>query len=153
VIETKTVPQTFVFITRERFPVPSGGTEPIGKRIIEVPKQPALALSYDAHSGFIAYVPIGSIAKGKALVTNGAAGKTTPCANCHGKSPTGMPLKGVGDVPRIAGFFPTYIFRQLYTFKNGDRAGAGSELMQSVVEHLSQEDMLDISAYVGSRKP
>jgi cytochrome c553 len=153
VIETKTVPQTFVFITRERFPVPSGGTEPIGKRIIEVPKQPALALSYDAHSGFIAYVPIGSIAKGKALVTNGAAGKTTPCANCHGKSLTGMPLKGVGDVPRIAGFFPTYIFRQLYTFKNGDRAGAGSELMKSVVEHLSQEDMLDISAYVGSRKP
>jgi cytochrome c553 len=153
VVETKTVPRTFVFFTHERFAVPGGGMEPIGERIIEVPERPRLSLSYDSHSGFIAYAPVGSVEKGKVLVNTGGAGKTTRCATCHGESLTGGFLQGIGNVPRIAGFFPTYIFRQLYTFKNGDRAGAGSEVMKGVVSNLSEEDMLDISAYVGSRKP
>jgi cytochrome c553 len=148
VVETETVPQTFVFITRERFPVPGGGTEPLGNRIIEVPEEPAKVLSYDSHSGFIAYVPVGSIAKGEELVKTGGSGKTTRCASCHGETWT-----GIGEVPRIAGLFPTYIFRQLYTFKNGDRAGTGSELMKGVVAHLSEDDMVDIAAYLGSRAP
>ena len=36
----------------------------------------------DARAGFIAYVPVGSIKKGEALVTTGA-GKTTQCGVCH----------------------------------------------------------------------
>jgi cytochrome c553 len=148
VVETDTVPQTFVFITRERYPVPGGGTEPLGNRIIEVPEDPARSLSYDSHSGFIAYVPVGSIARGEALVSTGGSGKTTACATCHGES-----LTGVAEVPRIAGLFPTYIFRQLYTFKNGDRTGTSAELMKGVVAHLTEDDMVDISAYVGSLKP
>ena len=43
--------------------------------------------------GFTAYVPIGSIKKGEALVTSGG-GKTTRCAVCHGAD-----LKGLGPVP------------------------------------------------------
>jgi len=41
--------------------------------------------------GFIDYVPVGSLAKGKALVTGGGSGQTVPCAICHGAS-----LKGAG---------------------------------------------------------
>ena len=45
-------------------------------------------------SGFVAYVPVGSIKKGEVLVTAGGGGKTTPCAICHGAD-----LKGLGPVP------------------------------------------------------
>ena len=58
----------------------------------------------DPHSGFIAYVPVGSVKKGEALVTTGANGKTTACAVCHG----GV-LQGIGPVPGIAGRGPSYI--------------------------------------------
>ena len=97
VTETDTVPKTFVIITRLRLPVPNGGTEPLGSRIIEIPQEPARALSYDPHSGFIAYVPVGSLAKGEALATTGSAGKTIACKTCHGGK-----LNGMGDAPRIA---------------------------------------------------
>ena len=148
VVETDTVPKTFVFMTRERFVVPGGGMEPLGNRMIELPEDPAGVLSYDPHSGFIAYVPVGSIAKGEELVKTGGSGKTTRCDTCHGES-----LAGLAEVPRIAGLFPTYIFRQLYTFKNGDRTGTSAELMKGVVMHLSEEDMVAISAYLASRTP
>ena len=58
-----------------RMPLPGAGDEPIGKRIIELPQDPAGAESRDPHSGFIAYVPKGSIAKGKEFVTTAATEK------------------------------------------------------------------------------
>lgn len=77
-------------------PIDGGGTEPLGRRIIEVPKNPERTnVMRDPHSGFIAYVPKGSIAKGEALVTTGG-GKTTQCAICHGDD-----LNGLGNVPGI----------------------------------------------------
>jgi cytochrome c553 len=148
VVEAKNVPKTYVGRTRMRFPVPDGGMEPLGDRIIEVPQDPALAMSRDPHSGFIAYVPVGSIAKGEGLVKTGGKGKTIRCEICHGES-----LTGLAEVPRIAGLSPLYIFRQLYTFKNGDRTGTWGELMKGVVAHLSDDDMLNISAYLASRNP
>lgn len=65
VIEADTVPKTVVAQGRMRFAQPGGGTEPIGNRIITVPQDEARARSRDPRSGFIAYVPPGSIAKGK----------------------------------------------------------------------------------------
>ncbi len=53
----------------------------------------------------------------------------------------------------IAGHSPLYIFRQLYYFKDGSRAGTMSALMKGVVAKLSQDDMLAIAAYVGSLPP
>ena len=46
-----------------------------------------------------------------------------------------------------------YLFRQLYYFKDGSRAGSMSALMKAVVAKLSQDDMLAIAAYVGSLPP
>jgi cytochrome c553 len=148
VVETDRVPKTFINEHLMRMPLPGGTEEPIGHRIIELPQDPARAESRDPHCGFVANVPVGSIAKGKDLVTTGGSGKTIACAICHGPS-----LGGLGEVPLIAGHSPMYLFRQLYYFKDGSRAGSMSALMKGVVANLSQDDMLAIAAYVGSLAP
>jgi len=148
VVETDRVPKTFINIHLMRMPLPGGGDEPIGNRIIELPQDIARAESRDPHSGFIAYVPKGSLAKGKEFVTTGGGGKTIQCAICHGPS-----LNGLGEVPAIAGHSPMYLFRQLYYFKDGSRHGSMAALMKGVVAQMSPDDMLAVAAYVGSLPP
>jgi cytochrome c553 len=147
VIETSTVPKTHVagwmLVASE-----AGATEPIGHRIIEMPEDLERTELRDAASGFVAYVPTGSIRKGEALVTTGGAGKTTPCAICHGEE-----LRGLGPVPALAGRSPSYIVRQLYDMRHGVRNGPWTELMKAVVAQLSEEDMVSIAAYTASRAP
>jgi cytochrome c553 len=61
VIETATPPKTFIATAgRHRVLHPDGGTEPIGRRILEVPEDPLRTELRDPHSAFIAYVPPGS---------------------------------------------------------------------------------------------
>jgi cytochrome c553 len=148
VIEAAMVPQTFVGQGRMRFVQPGGGKEPIGNRIITVPEDQERARRRDPHSGFTAYVPPGSIARGKALVETGGSGKTIACSICHGDS-----LKGLGNVPRLAGLFPIYIARQLYLFKDGTRNGVDAQLMKKAVANLTDEDIVALSAYLGSLAP
>jgi cytochrome c553 len=147
VVEADTVPKTFVGQGRMRFVQPSGGTEPIGNRIITVPEDQQRARLRDPHAGagFIAYVPKGSVAKGKALVETGGSGKTIACSICHGDS-----LTGLGAVPRLAGLHPIYIARQLYLFKDGTRNGVDAQLMKKPVARLTDEDILNLAAYLGS---
>lgn len=148
VVETDTVPKTFVGKGNKRLAHPDGGTEPIGNRIIEIPEDEEIVLNRDPRSGFVAYVPKDSIAKGETLVTTGSAGKTLACSICHDKD-----LKGLGEVPGIAGRHPNYIVRQLFSIQNGERSGTSAALMHQVVEKLSVNDMLDIAAYVASLQP
>lgn len=147
VVETKTVPRTRLsvgmYLTIEGSP-----QEPLGDRIIETPVNvEATEELRNPRSGFIAYAPIGSIEKGKELVTNGA-GKTTPCAVCHG-----VGLKGLGPVPGIAGRSPSYLVRELYDMQQGTRNGNWTQLMKRVVAKLSSDDMLNIAAYTASVTP
>ena len=146
VVETATVPKTkvggWMLIAND-----SGGMEPIGQRIIEMPENLERTELRDSASGFIAYAPVGSIRKGEALITNGA-GKTTPCAICHGAE-----LKGLGPVPALAGRSPSYIVRQLYDIRHGVRNGQWTQLMKSVVAGLTEEDMVAIAAYTASLAP
>ncbi len=107
VVETDTVPETYMNEGRRRYVRPGGKIEPIGSRIVEGPEDPELVTCRDPHTGFVAYVPKGSIAKGEALATTGGGGKTTACIACHGPA-----LTGLGPVPRIAGHSPNYIVRQ-----------------------------------------
>jgi cytochrome c553 len=147
VVETDTVPKTYFKGTR-RLQLPDGGTEPIGNRIIEVPEDMERVELRDPHASFVSYVPIGSLAKGEALVTTGGGGKTIPCAICHG-----VGLKGLGDVPNIAGRSPGNIARQIYYFQTGDRGGTSAALMKSVVDRLMGDDVLAIASYVASLEP
>jgi cytochrome c553 len=62
-------------------------------------------------------------------------------------------LKGVGDIPPIAGRSPTYIVRQLHEFQSGGRSASASSLMKQAVENLSQIDMIALAAYVASLSP
>jgi len=73
VVETETVSKTHVagFML---VPLEGGGTEPIGQRIIEVAEDVARTSLRDPRSGFIAYVPVGSIKRGETLVSVPAAG-------------------------------------------------------------------------------
>jgi cytochrome c553 len=152
VAETDSVPKSFIGPGNKRLVHPAGGTEPMGNRIIEVPENEEDVVYRDPRTGFVAYVPKGSIAKGEALVTTGG-GKTVPCGSCHGATLQGMTVQGMGDVPAIAGRHPNYIVRQMWNIQNGDRAGISAALMRPVVEKLSNDDMLAIAAYVASRAP
>jgi len=149
VIEAATPPKTYVSAdARHRRIMPEGGTEPIGRRIIQIPEDPMQVTIRNPHSGFIAYVPPGSIKKGEGLVKTGGGGKTIQCAICHGDA-----LTGLGEVPRLAGLQPVYVARQLIQMQNGASAGTNAALMKKVVAKLSEEDIIAISAYLGSLPP
>jgi cytochrome c553 len=122
--------------------------EPLGDRILEVPVDgEATEILRDPHSPFTAYVPVGSLKKGEALVTKGGA-KTTACGICHGAD-----LKGLGPAPSLAGRSPSYLVRQMFDMQQGSRKGSWTEMMKPVVANLSSDDMLNIAAYVASRTP
>jgi cytochrome c553 len=147
VVETGSVPKTRLSVGMF-LPLEGNQKEPIGQRIIEMPEQPdATEALRDPRSGFIAYVPFGSIKKGESLVTAGA-GETVACGVCHGTD-----LKGLGPVPGIAGRSPSYLVRQLYDMQQGTRKGEWTDLMKPVVSRLNEEDMLNIAAYLSSRMP
>jgi cytochrome c553 len=148
VVEAKEVPKTWINGGRMRLPLPDGGTEALGNRIITLPQDPARVEERDPHSGFIAYVPVGSIKKGEALVTKGGAGKTIACDTCHGEG-----LKGLGDIPRLAGIHPIYVMRQLFDFQVGANTSSAGAQMKKVVEKLTEDDMIAIAAYTASLNP
>ena len=130
-------------------PVEGGGKEAIGMRIMETPENAERTeILRDPRSGFIAYVPTGSVKKGEALVKTGGNGRTETCSVCHGRD-----LMGLGPVPGIAGRSPSYLARQMYDMQVGARHGEWTNLMKPVVEKLTDEDLVDISAYVASIAP
>jgi len=148
VVEADALPMSYVSSKgRMRLPHPAGGNEPLGNRIIELPDDPSRATSRDPKSGFTAYVPKGSIAKGAALASSGI-GKTITCAICHGDG-----LKGLGEIPRLAGLHPIYIVRQLSNFRTGATAGNSAALMKKVVANLTEDDMIALAAYAASLTP
>lgn len=146
VVETDTVPQTHV-AGWMLVPSDGGQMEPIGARIIETPENLERTELRDDHSGFVAYVPSGSIKKGAALAS-GASSKTLRCATCHG-----IGLKGRDNVPALAGRSPSYLVRQLYDIQSGARAGVTVHAMKAVVVQLTVEDMAALAAYSASLKP
>jgi cytochrome c553 len=146
VVETDMVPKTRIangiFLRLE-----GDAKEPIGQRIIETPENvEAMEVLRDDRSGFVAYVPVGSVKTGEGMVVSGGGGKTIQCAACHGPD-----LMGTDSVPEIAGRSPSYIVRQLYDMQHGFRSGVGTSLMKPVVAKLSADDMLAIAAYLASR--
>jgi cytochrome c553 len=134
------------------------GMEPIAGRIIELSEDEEQNETLrNPHSGWVAYVPPGSVKKGEDLVTTGGMkivggkivqGKTTACGTCHGLNLTGV----VGaDVPPIAGRSPSYLVRQLWDIQQGTRNGSQAQLMKLVVANLTPDDLIAIASYVASR--
>jgi cytochrome c553 len=157
VVETDLVPKTNI-VGNLFIPLSAEKTEPIAGRIIEVPEnEEQNEMLRNPRVGFVAYVPPGSIEKGRDLVTTGGMrivddkivqGKTTACGTCHG-----VDLMGVADVPSIAGRSPSYLVRQIWDIQQGTRNGTSAGLMKVVVANLTPEDLVSIAAYVASRPP
>ncbi len=147
VLETDTVPRTTTSVGLF-LPFENGEREPIGRRVVEVPQNvQSVEILRSPRVGFIAYAPIGSIEKGKILVTADVQGRV-PCARCHGED-----LQGMGNIPGIAGRSPSYLVRQMFDMKSGHRTGPGVEPMKPILANLDEDDLLAIAAYVASRSP
>lgn len=147
VVESDTAPKTYIarlFFAKS----PEGGSEPLGRRIVEVPDDVTTFELRDSRAQFTAYVPVGSVARGAALAKAGTSGTNAPCASCHGAD-----LKGVGPIPSIAGRSPSYIVRQLYDFKHGARTGSAGAQMLPTVEKLTEDDIIALAAYLASLAP
>ena len=149
VVEADRIPEAHLeaqggmYIIKGKEPV-----EPIGNRIVEAPEDDYQANTVrNPRSGFVAYVPVGSLEKGRQLVLNGG-GKTIACGTCHG--PT---LEGIVNIPAIASRSPSYMMRQMWDMKVGARKGPMTQLMKPVVANLTQDDMLNVVAYLASIKP
>ena len=147
VVETPMVPKTMLGLGGVRYAVPEGDLEPLGERIIEIPEDADRAHSRDSHSGFIAHVPPGSVARGEALLA-GVASTPASCAACHGPA-----LHGDGDVPGIAGRSTLSTFRALNDYQAGNRAGPATPPMRSIVAEMTQGDMMAIAAYLTTLQP
>ena len=121
-----------------------GGDEPLGERLLEFAPDAERHERRDDEMRYVAYVPVGSVARGESLAHSPA----TPCVTCHGEG-----LRGVGLIPPLAGRSPTYILRELLAFKTGTRASTSGEPMRAVVGSLQLNNMIEVAAYAGSLQP
>ena len=125
-----------------------GGTEPIDGRLIEIADDLERHELRDPKATYTAFVPPGSIAAGRRIAMAKEKTPLRACASCHGPS-----LLGVGPIPPIAGRSPSYLLRQLLAFRNGARVTATSAPMQAVAALLDINQLVAVSAYVGSLRP
>jgi cytochrome c553 len=147
VIESDRVPRSHV-VGWVYAAIPESGDEVLGERLLEFAPDPARHEARDEEMQYMAYVPRGSMTRGKSIALTGANGLTVACVSCHGDR-----LQGAGVVPRIAGRSPTYLIRQLLAFKTGARAGVTGQPMLPVIARLRVSDMIDVVAYAGSLEP
>jgi hypothetical protein len=106
VVETATVPQTRVVDSNLRIPIEGTDMEPLGQRIVEVPKFSARTRRRDWHAPFIAYVPLGSVRRGRAFVSSGGARrigatrfpKASGCSRSACARPRSLTVPGVGKI-------------------------------------------------------
>jgi len=142
VVESDTVPKFTATVNGLFLKEDGDETAPLGNRIVEMPEDTYQTnILRNPRSGFVAYVPVGSVKKGETL--------TQACATCHGQGLRG----GVGAMPPIAGRSASFLGRAMYDYKLGTRAGTLAQLMKPVVETLTDDDVLAIVAYVSSLEP
>jgi cytochrome c553 len=152
VVETDTVPVTrpegWMLVAEN-----GGATEPIGERVIEVSEDFEQSELRSPASGFVAYVPRGSLKAGETLVRTGGHGRFMACAVCHGQNLKGKQMGAMGNVPSIAGRSPSQMARQLIDFRSGARHGVNSARMRVLATKLTNADIVAITGYLASLNP
>ncbi len=109
--------------------------------------EPAPKLEVEAKTEVEARVDTKVITKG--YIPNLVAGEKLVqnlCSQCHGDKI----IPFVQSYPNIKGQKAGYILKQLRDFKSDERQDL---YMQSVVKHLSDEDLQDVAAFYGTLKP
>lgn len=89
---------------------------------------------------YAVYAKSGDIKQGKI--------KSAQCAACHMSNGNSV----VSIWPKIAGQHFGYIYKQLKHFKQGEKGPRYNPIMLNIVNNLSDEDLLDLSAYFSSMK-
>ena len=90
------------------------------------------------------------IAAGRELYKGGNLQTDIPaCQACHG--PAGKGTAGIG-YPQLGGQYTEYTLAQLKAFKDGSRTNDDKMLMRSIVEKMSDEDMVAVANYIASLK-
>jgi cytochrome c553 len=128
-------------------PLAGAPRESLGERLLEVAPDALRDARRDDEMQYDAYVPPGSIARGRALASGAVAG-VTACVSCHGPA-----LRGMAIFPPIAGRSASYLLRQLYAFKTGSRRSGTDLTMAPVVAPLSPADLIAVCAYAASLAP
>lgn len=148
VTEAAEVPKTYINSRFMRLKSDSGKTEmePIGERIITIPRNEYRVKARDPFEIFVTYVPIGSIGLGKKIVTQGLNG-AAPCVSCHGQD-----LKGTEIAPPIAGQHASYLVSQLRAYKEGARRGEADPngIMAANLKYFKDKEILATAAYIAS---
>jgi cytochrome c553 len=147
VVERERVPRShvvgWVYVADQ-----SGTVEPLGQRLLEFAPDALRHENRDDQLRYIAYVPPGSIGRGKHIAQAGSDSPANACTSCHGPQ-----LRGIGPIPSIAGRSPTYVLRQLLAFQTGARSGSAALPMRDVVKDLNMASMIDAAAYAASLPP
>ena len=90
------------------------------------------------------------MAAGRELYKGGNMQTGIPaCQACHG--PKGSGTAGIG-YPQLGGEYVEYNLAQLKAFKDGTRTNDDKMLMRSIVEKMSDEDMVAVANYIASLK-
>lgn len=98
--------------------------------------QPSSQVAWTAEQ--LNFVKAGNPTKGQELAKS--------CAACHGD-------KGISTAqatPSLAGQLPTYLYKQLQDYKNGDRQ---DPMMSGIAKSLNQQDAADLAAWFASLPP
>lgn len=79
-------------------------------------------------------------------LVKGEATYSAVCVACHGVDGN----SGTPENPKLAGQHPQYLVKQLQEFKSGKRASA---IMQGFASTLSDDDMVNIAAWLTAKQP
>ncbi len=139
VVEAATIPAAAAWRFVYRFN--RSRREALGPRIVEGPVDGERFELRDPETRYIAYVPRGAIARGRAIAERGGSGGPA-CTSCHGRGLVG-----------IAGASPSFLARQLMGFRSRARSDPDAAPMQAVAARLTDAQIIDVAAFVGSRAP
>lgn len=89
-----------------------------------------------------------TLEQGETLVKSGDPTHKIPaCSACHGEA-----LSGVNPaIPGLLGLPRDYIIAQLGSWKSGARRAAAPDCMAQIAEHLSEQQVGAIAAWIGSQ--
>ena len=146
VVESETAPVTRLGLGAVRYRAAGGGTEALGERIVSVPEDDVLGERRDGHTGFVEYVPPGSVARGRELVEARVGGIS--CGTCHGRE-----LAGKDEIPGIAGRLALEMFRGVNDVAIGNRTTPGALAMKAATPQLTQGEMIAVAAYLATLPP
>jgi cytochrome c553 len=91
---------------------------------------------------------VGKPELGKMIVTRGISGKVPACQDCHGFNGRDPRFPAINQQKYV------YLYNQLMAFKAGTRANDPAVLkvgiMRGIAKKLSEDDIMDISAYLST---